>query len=398
MSVRHCLPTNIVKAPAAPSSCRLRSRRIRRRRSVAAVLSGVAIFAVSQIALAFYFEIGAPEGHDPLYVGRLRSVQQALHQQPKPFTVVMLGTSRTLYGFRAGATASKWGDLAGRPVAAFNFGVPGAGPMTELLMWRRLQQDGVRPDLVLIEVMPVLLCGQKSYNDLRPEVCPTAQLRWRDLGLFEHYARTSRPGLRRDLLTAIALPCYGQRSRLTNLFAPELAPKKSILDDLVNNVDDFGAMKPRAAPTLEERRQLMQTARETYQPYFKGFRLGGQGCEALSELMASCRKGGVPAALVLMPEGPAFRSWYSPESLRDVQEWIGQLGRENNAPVIDAREWMAEDDFVDSHHLLPDGGARFTDRLGRETIAPLFMRQSGEAIVQAEVSPRPTSLPTFGGP
>jgi len=81
---------------------------------------------------------------------------------------------------------------------------------------------------------------------------------------------------------------------------------------------------------------------------------------------------------VLMPEGPTFRGWYSPETLHDVQVWITQLGRENAAPVIDAREWMPEDDFGDSNHLLSGGADKFTERLGREYILPLLRRRGDE--------------------
>ena len=117
----------------------------------------------------------------------------------------------------------------------------------------------------------------------------------------------------------------------------------------------------------------------------QGFRLGGHACEALRDLLASCRKEGVPTALVFTPEGPAFRSWYTPESMRDVQRFIEQLSRQYAAPIIDCREWIEEHGFLDSNHLLTDGGARFADRLGREYIVPLLRRQSGE-----EESPQPT--------
>jgi hypothetical protein len=357
---------------------RPRKRRSRARRSVVAVLSGLAAFAALQLALSVVIEIGMPEFHDPLYGRRLQLVQKALRTDPaKPATVIMLGTSRTLADFRPGDTEKTWGEPAERPVSAFNFGVAGCGHLTELLTWRRLQQDGVRPDLLLVEVMPVLLCSQTPFGDFAPDHWPTARLRWRDLTLVQRYAGTDRPSLRHDWLTAFALPCYSQRCSLIGLVAPDLLAQVEGPDDQ-RSVDEFGGLTPLKTPTPEERRRFTRAARDGYKPYLKGFRLGGPQCEALRELLASCRQEGVPVALVLMPEGPTFRSWYSPETLRDVQEWVTQLGRENAAPVIDARKWMAEDDFRESNHLLPDGAARFTDRLGRETIRPLLRRPSDE--------------------
>jgi hypothetical protein len=353
-------------------------RRSRTQRSFVALLCGLVAFAAFQAGLAVVIEIGMPEVRDPLYGRHLHFVQNSLHAKPtNPWTVVMLGTSRALYDFRPGAVEKTWGQPADRPVAAFNFGVSGGGPLTELLIWRRLQQDGVRPDLLLVEVMPVLLCSQTHFDDFGSDHWPTTRLRWRDLALVKHYAGTRRPGLRHDWLTAFALPCYSQRCSLTSLVAPDLLVKGYGPDDQ-RNVDEFGGLTPLKAPTPEERRRFTQMTREGYSGFLNGFRLGGPGCEALRELMASCRKEGVPVALVLMPEGPAFRSWYSPETLRDVQEWVTQLGRENAAPVIDAREWMAEDDFRESNHLLPGGASRFTDRLGREYILPLLRRLPDE--------------------
>ena len=253
------------------------------------------------------------------------------------------------------------------------------------MTWRRLQRDGGRPDLLLVEVMPVLLCSQTFFGELCPELWPTHKLSWRDLTLMERYAATYRPNVRRDLLADMALPCYSQRRSLVKLIAPGLTPGDIALDDEWH-VNEFGELSPIPTPTPEQRRRFIQVTRDGYRRFLNGFHLGGPGCMALRELMASCRKDGTPAALVLMPEGPAFRSWYSPETLRDVHQWVEQLGRENAAPVIDASAWFEEDDFADSNHLQLCAAGKFTDRLAKETILPMLRRQSGE-----EKSPQPAS-------
>jgi hypothetical protein len=364
----------VPKAPAV----RVRSRRFLSRRAFVAVLSGLTAFVVLQVSLSVVIEIGMPEVRDPLYGRRLRLVQKALRAKPgRSRTVIMLGTSRTLYGFRPGATETTWGGPNDQPVSAFNFGVSGASPLTQLLMWRRLQQDGVRPDLLLIEVMPPLLCSQTDPHDFHPTHWPAARLRWGDLALVKRYAGARRSDLRRDWLGAFVLPCYVQRCKLTSLIAPKLLPKMYRQNEEWN-VDEFGGLEPLAALTAEEQRRRTQEARQFYGTFLNGFHLGGPACEALRELMASCHKEGVPMALVLMPEGPAFRSWYSAEVLGDVQGLVRQLSLENAAPVIDAREWIAENDFLESNHLLSGGAEKFTERLGREYILPLLHRLSNE--------------------
>ncbi len=69
----------------------------------------------------------------------------------------MLGSSRTCHGLAADELHERLSRELGRPVSVVNAGLPGSGPFTELLLWRRLRRDGVRPDLLLVEVLPGLL-------------------------------------------------------------------------------------------------------------------------------------------------------------------------------------------------------------------------------------------------
>ena len=79
--------------------------------------------------------------------------------------------------------------------------------------------------------------------------------------------------------------------------------------------------------------------------------------------------------LVLMPEGPTFRGWYSPETWQAVQQWLAQLSQKYDAPLVNAREWIDDEDkFQDSHHLLASGARIFTERLAREAILPSLQR------------------------
>jgi len=45
--------------------------------------------------------------------------------------------------------------------------------------------------------------------------------------------------------------------------------------------------------------------------------------------------------------------------------------------VTDARGWLPDDDFYDSHHMFAAGAEAFTDRLTREVIAPALNGASG---------------------
>jgi hypothetical protein len=45
---------------------------------------------------------------------------------------------------------------------------------------------------------------------------------------------------------------------------------------------------------------------------------------------------------------------------------------------------MAEDDFIDSHHLLTAGASRFTQRFGKEALLPLLQAVGRREIVRGE--------------
>jgi hypothetical protein len=82
--------------------------------------------------------------------------------------------------------------------------------------------------------------------------------------------------------------------------------------------------------------------------------------------------------VVVLPEGDEFRKCYPPTVLANVDDYLNRLRRQNLVPVIDARLWLAEPAFLDSHHLFPHGATQFTARLGREILAPQLAGQSDD--------------------
>jgi hypothetical protein len=112
--------------------------------------------------------------------------------------------------------------------------------------------------------------------------------------------------------------------------------------------------------------------RRQYAPYFTGFQLSAPACHALDELLRECRSEGIRAALVVMPEGTAFRSLYSPDAWARIESLLKMLHQEFGVPVINAREWIADDGFSDSHHLVAHAAAAFSARLAREVAGPLL--------------------------
>ncbi|MFO0822988.1 MAG: hypothetical protein U0792_07695 [Gemmataceae bacterium] len=70
------------------------------------------------------------------------------------------------------------------------------------------------------------------------------------------------------------------------------------------------------------------------------------------------------------PEGPTFRGWYDPAGVARFDAYLNGVAREYELPILDARDWLEENDFHDAHHPLRRGADKFTLRFARE-IAPL---------------------------
>src|SRR5262249_5810031 len=137
-----------------------RRRRALGTRGRAALLWGAAVFALVQVALAVAIESRYPHLRDPYYGYKEERFLPRLAAMPvQPRTVVMLGSSRTSNGLCGQEVERLLAGPDGKPVV-FNFGLPGSGPLTHLLTFRRLLARGVTPDLLLIEVMPAFLAGQ----------------------------------------------------------------------------------------------------------------------------------------------------------------------------------------------------------------------------------------------
>src|SRR5262249_7123958 len=155
------------------------------RRPRAALLWGVALFAGLQLALAGVMEKWRPEWRDPEYGCKLARLQARQAEAPGRPLVVVLGSSRAALGFRPDAVAAE--AVGERPVV-FNFAIAGAGPLTELLQLRRLLAAGVRPDWLVIEVMPPLL--HQEWPWVEENLIHVERLAWADLRLLRrHWSR-----------------------------------------------------------------------------------------------------------------------------------------------------------------------------------------------------------------
>ena len=70
-------------------------------------------------------------------------LRQLVAEAPDRPLLLMLGSSRVCWAFRAG-TLDGMPDSDGRPLRVYNFGIPSTGPIFELLYLRDLLAEGIR--------------------------------------------------------------------------------------------------------------------------------------------------------------------------------------------------------------------------------------------------------------
>jgi hypothetical protein len=314
----------------------------------------VLFFAVLQAGLGVSLDRWLPGVRDPEYARKERQLRHRRDEAPGRPLVVMLGSSRTLLGLQAGRL--------GEGAVVYNFGVVGCGPVLEGVYLRRLLAAGVRPDLLLVEVLPA------AFNRSAGHPLEEGWLNGRRLGPDEVaglWPYHSHPGrLLGQWCQARGLPCVGYQAGLRGLLG---------LDRPALAWDAHGWLAyPLTGPKPAARRRLTDAARRQYEDSLGEFRLAEGPARALDDLLDRCRREGIPAALVLMPESAEFRGFYAPGLHAGLTDYLAGVSREKGVPLIDAGSWVGDAGFWDGHHLLPEGAAEFTDRFGREALPPLL--------------------------
>ena len=238
-----------------------------------------------------------------------------------------------------------------------------------MLALRRLLREGLRPDGLLIEVMPPFLSDQPEMIEANRMPVTVDCLRREEVGILNQYGSAGR-GLLADWWLNWPVPWYSHRFSIMSKVAANWLPY-AVRQDQFRGIDDSGwvDLLPRGL-TPDEHHRRAEAERRSCEPCLQNYRLNPLLCQALEDLLTLCRQEQIPTTLVLMPEAQAFRrSIHGPADRTWRRSWMvsGRLMRS----AWSMREWMADDDFIDSDHLHPAGARLFSERLGRECLIPL---------------------------
>jgi hypothetical protein len=324
----------------------------------AVLLWSLASYAVAAVVLDVIMDRWCPAPFEQVYRTKWGELCQLTSQEPDRPLVIMLGSSRTDGGFEArrldGLPAPD-----GRPLLAYNFGVPAAGPIHEYLYLRQLLERGIRPRLLLVEFLPPLFNDGRSRliseeNWTIPAWMSPLQL----VRIAPYLAHPIRK--EREWVEARLAPWYVHRPSLTGWVQEKLYPP-SPPHTIPWYHDRWGMRYPETLSPAEY--AFRSGVARDYIPTLGRFRMGKEPARAMRDLLECCRREQIPVMLVLTPESAEFRSWYSPECRATTMGLLKNLRTAYGVEVIDATHWLNDDDFVDGHHLDVTGVEKYTTRL-----------------------------------
>jgi hypothetical protein len=293
---------------------------------------------------------------------KLKLLHKRLAEMPDRPLVLMLGSSRMDRAFQSGRLSGQPGP-DGRPLLAFNLGVPTVGGMHEMMYLHDLLAEGVRPRLVLVEFVPTHL--MRSQRNLQSEEHFTVPpwIDFHSLYFLQRYF-TNRRRAWAEWLEARLSPWYGYRWWIhEHLQGLHSCPERDF-DQSRRPIDPFGWRLLRDLPnTAGAHAVRWAIAYNMYGHTLKHFQLGAKPAQALLDLFDCCRRENIPVALVLPPVSQVFRDLFCPEGQAEIDNFVAYLKNRYNLDIIDATDWLVEEDFDDGHHAMLSGADKFTKRL-----------------------------------
>jgi len=328
----------------------------------AVLLWGLFWIAAVQVIAIVFLEWRHPEFLDPKYGCRMLALRALREEHRDRPLLLTLGSSRAEQGFRPSLLAPTGETPSPSDPLFYNLARGGSSPLLYLLTLRRLLADGIHPDALLVEIFPPALVEDEGGAVIYK---PTL----RDLPLLRRYPLSERTWA--FWLQDRLLLWYKYRSGLLAWTAPTWLPPQARWG---MNLWDYQGGEWRiigSGISALERRRLTDDAHRRYAHSLKHFRIAADADRALRELLDTCRSQRIGVVLVLMPETGEFRGWYPPAALRRLSDYLAELHRQYDVPLIDARCWIEDSEFADGHHLLNRGAEVFTRRFAGEVLSAL---------------------------
>jgi hypothetical protein len=294
----------------------------------------VGVFLILQLVFHYPLARWWPELDDVEFGRKLTRLQSCLdmHTSDQPL-ILALGSSLTGMGLRPAEL-----NGAGLPIV-FNFAIKGSSILSQRDCLRRLLADGIRPDRVLVEAYPPhFLVGSPEVPREREE----------------------------DSLHRLCLPWHYHRTTLMSRLLPRFVPADRRLNVRAWQTDEWGwETSPAFLQTVGKHRDQPEFLAEVARRGEAWSRLefDAHRVAALQALTKLCRQESISIVLIWPPEASFIRAHYSLAMNERCDRWLERVRAETAVPIINARDWMNDSDFIDGLHLTPDGAITYTRKL-----------------------------------
>jgi hypothetical protein len=339
-----------------------RSTRSRQTRSRGIVLSALAVMAGVHFAIALTIDLRFPAFHDHEFYRRLELLRACRDEHPDRPLALVLGSSRIAVGVRPEVLPPIYAP-DGREVLVFNHSHLAADSISVLMGYQRLRRAGIRPDYLVVEVMPSCLTIKRpmlTFESMTLTDIPSVR---RLFDPFEMSWRYVRPRL---------FQLHRNRTDFLRTVAPSSAEPACACQELGPLGGSCVGEVLFASATPEETRRRTEGSRAGYQPHLDPLVLADNQIRAVDTILRYARADGTKAVLIRTPESSDYRSWYGPTAEATMAAFVDERRARNKVPVVDARCWLPDEDFADGHHVFLAGADRFTRLLAERVLEPLI--------------------------
>lgn len=289
--------------------------------------------------------------------------------EPKPLTVVFLGSSRTGYGIRPALVEEIVFKQTGRTCIAHNLHVPADGPISMRVHWQRLLNREIRPDLVVLEILPARFSGsdkmEEEFAAFRAD-----RMSWSEVELVRGYGFPEQA--ERDWREANWNPWFGFRFQILGGLKPSWLPP-SVTHHERRSEDDLGWKKPFfVTHQADEYQKTIAGSKAVLFDKMQNIRFDETAANCFRDLLQSCREHGTVAASFVTPEASAIREWYSPQTNEKIRVFLEEF-RSQGLVVADGRDWLPDEAFSDGHHAVRSWADGYTRRVTEAVVRPALL-------------------------
>lgn len=297
---------------------------------------------------------------DPQYVFKRERLEARMKEYPGHPLWLVMGSSRVQSGLRTDLLVDRMQKDDNYPLI-FNFGLGGASTFREYICLKRLLKAGIKPQRVGIEI----LGASMSRDIFEMADAPQLLIRARPDEMYDYVVHSDNPGLFYETWSRSRWdPTFRYGMKVPNqTLTWRLIPLPGIGHLEKTPYDQWGwATEPPAPIDPDFYRAHFELAKGQFANKFEDFKISPKTDVPLRKMLEMCRDAGIDVFLFKMPEEKEFQALYTPEAEARIAEYLAQIEKEYGVSMIDARNWIGKEGFMDGHHLNADGAADFTQR------------------------------------